>query len=168
MNSLLQNSDLKLKKVGKATRPLRYDLNQIPYDYPLKVTNRFKGLDLIEFHKNYGQREAVLRWRRNKMGKSLSPPQIHQKIIWTLSKYHKTTSERLQRTPGSQKGSLWKQVGQNIKDKKTKEWGMETCPREGVIKEEKFPNTRKTSHWLVCGEFWNLRGRHNWEEKVNK
>ena len=38
---------LKLKKVGKTTRPFRYDLNQIPYDYPLKVTNRFKGLDLI-------------------------------------------------------------------------------------------------------------------------
>ena len=47
MNSLLPNSD-KLKKVGKTTRPFRYDLNQIPYDYPLKVTNRFKGLDLID------------------------------------------------------------------------------------------------------------------------
>ena len=38
----------KLKKVGKITRPLRYDLNQIPYDYTVEVTNRFKGLDLIE------------------------------------------------------------------------------------------------------------------------
>ena len=37
----------KLKKVGKTTRPFRYDLNQIPYDYTVKVTNRFKGLDLI-------------------------------------------------------------------------------------------------------------------------
>ena len=36
-----------MKKVGKTTRPLRYDLNQIPYDYTLEVTNRFKGLDLI-------------------------------------------------------------------------------------------------------------------------
>ena len=36
---------LKLKKVGKATRPFRYDLNQIPYDYTVDVTNRFKGLD---------------------------------------------------------------------------------------------------------------------------
>ena len=35
-----------MKKVGKTTRPFRYDLNQIPYDYPVKVTNRFKGLDL--------------------------------------------------------------------------------------------------------------------------
>ena len=46
MNSLLPNSDL--KKVGKTTRPLRYDLSQIPYDYIVKVTNRFKGLDLID------------------------------------------------------------------------------------------------------------------------
>ena len=38
----------KLKKAGKATRPFRYDLNQIPYDYIVKVTNRFKGLDLID------------------------------------------------------------------------------------------------------------------------
>ena len=39
---------LKLKKVGKVTRPCRYDLNQIPYDYTVEVANRFKGLDLIE------------------------------------------------------------------------------------------------------------------------
>ena len=37
-----------LKKVGKTTRPFRYDLNQIPYDYAVKVRNRFKGLDLID------------------------------------------------------------------------------------------------------------------------
>ena len=46
VNSLLPNSDL--KKVGKTTRPFRYDLNQIPYDYTVEVTNRFKGLDLID------------------------------------------------------------------------------------------------------------------------
>ena len=39
---------LKLKKVGKTTRPLRYDLNQIPFDYTVEVRNRFKGLDLID------------------------------------------------------------------------------------------------------------------------
>ena len=39
---------LKLKKVGKTTRPIRYDLNQTPYDYTVEVTNRFKGLDLID------------------------------------------------------------------------------------------------------------------------
>ena len=37
-----------LKKLGKTTRPFRYDLNQIPYDYTVDVRNRFKGLDLIE------------------------------------------------------------------------------------------------------------------------
>ena len=37
-----------MKKVGKTTRPLRYDLNQIPYDYTVEVRNRFKGLDLID------------------------------------------------------------------------------------------------------------------------
>ena len=37
-----------MKKVGKTTRTFRYDLNQIPYDYTVKVTNRFKGLDLID------------------------------------------------------------------------------------------------------------------------
>ena len=44
---------------------------------------------------------------------------------------------------------------------------METLPREGVLK-EKFPNTRKPSHQQVCGEFWNLRGQHNWERKKKK
>ena len=48
MNSLLLKSDFKLKKVGKTTRPFRYDLNQIPYDYTVEVRNRFKGLDLID------------------------------------------------------------------------------------------------------------------------
>ena len=45
---------------------------------------------------------------------------------------------------------------------------METHPRKGVVKEEKFPNTRKPSHLRICGEFWNLRRQHNWEEKINK
>ena len=45
---------LKLKKVGKTTRPFRYDLSQIPYDYTVEVRKRFKGLDLIECLKNYG------------------------------------------------------------------------------------------------------------------
>ena len=39
---------LKLKKVGTTTRPFRYDLNHIPYDYTVEVTNRFKGLDLVD------------------------------------------------------------------------------------------------------------------------
>ena len=45
---LIAKFRLKLKKVGKTTRPFRCDLNQIPYDYPVEVTNRFKGIDLID------------------------------------------------------------------------------------------------------------------------
>ena len=45
---LIAKFRLKLKKVGKTTRPFRYDLNQIPYDYTVGVRNRFKGLDLID------------------------------------------------------------------------------------------------------------------------
>ena len=52
---------LKFRKVGKTTRPFRYDLNQIPYEYTVEVTNRFKGLDLIdECLKNYGWRFVTL------------------------------------------------------------------------------------------------------------
>ena len=47
MNSLFPNSGLNLK-VGKATRPFRYDLNQLMYDYTVEVMNRFKGLDLVD------------------------------------------------------------------------------------------------------------------------
>ena len=49
-----------MKKVGKTARPLRYDLNQNPYDYTVEVRNRFKGLDLIECLMNYGQRFVTL------------------------------------------------------------------------------------------------------------
>ena len=51
---------LQLKKVRKTTGPFRYDLNQITYNYPVEVTNGFKGLDLIECLKNYGQRFLTL------------------------------------------------------------------------------------------------------------
>ena len=45
---LIAKFRLKFKKVGKTIRPFRYDLNQIPYDYSVEETNRFKGLDLID------------------------------------------------------------------------------------------------------------------------
>ena len=49
MNFLLCNSDkIKLNKIGKTTRPFRYELNQTPSDYTVEATNRFKGLDLID------------------------------------------------------------------------------------------------------------------------
>ena len=53
---LIAKFRLKLKKVGKTTRPFRYDLYQIPYDYTVEVRNRLKGLDLIECLMNYGRR----------------------------------------------------------------------------------------------------------------
>ena len=61
---LIAKFRLKLKKVGKTRRPFRYDLNHILYDYTMEVRNRFKGLDLIECLKNYGQRFMIL-YRRN-------------------------------------------------------------------------------------------------------
>ena len=71
---IIVKSRLKLKKVEKTTRPFRYDLNQIPYEYTVEVRNRFKGLDLIEYLKNYGWRFVTLYrrqgsrpspWKRN-------------------------------------------------------------------------------------------------------
>ena len=71
---LIAKFRLKLKKVGKTTGLFIYDLNQIPYDYTVEVINRFKGLDLIEYLKNYGQRFVTLYrrqgsrpspWKRN-------------------------------------------------------------------------------------------------------
>ena len=57
---LLAKFKLKLKKVGKTTRPFRCDLNQIPYDYTVEVRNRLKGLDLTECLINYGLRFMTL------------------------------------------------------------------------------------------------------------
>ena len=63
---LIAKFKLKLKKVEETMRLFRYDLNQIPYNYTMDVTNRFKGLDLIECLKDYGWRfitvqEAVIK-----------------------------------------------------------------------------------------------------------
>ena len=60
---LIAKFRLKLKKVRKTTRPFKYDLNQIPFNCTEEVT-RFKGLDLIECLKNYGQRFVTLYMRQ--------------------------------------------------------------------------------------------------------
>ena len=68
---LIAKFRLKLKKVGKTTRPFRYDLNQITYDYTVEVRNRFKGLDLIDrvlcelwtLYRRQGSRSSL--WKRN-------------------------------------------------------------------------------------------------------
>ena len=61
---LIAKCRLKLKKVGKTTRPFRYDLNQIPYNYTVEMRNRFKGLGLIECLMNYGWRFVTLYGRQ--------------------------------------------------------------------------------------------------------
>ena len=68
-----------MKKVGKTTRSFRYDLNQIPYNYTVEVTNRSKGLDLIECLKNCGQRFVTL-YRRQ--GSRPSPRKKCKKAKW--------------------------------------------------------------------------------------
>ena len=68
---LIAKFRLKLKKVGKTTRPFRYDLNQIPYDHTVEVRNRFKGLDLVDrvpdrfvtLYRRQGSRPSP--WKRN-------------------------------------------------------------------------------------------------------
>ena len=62
---LIAKFRLILKKIEKTIRPFRYDLNQIPYNYTVELTNnRFKGLDLIEYLKNYGWRFVTLYGRQ--------------------------------------------------------------------------------------------------------
>ena len=73
---LIAKFRLKLKKVGKTTRPFRYDLIQIPYNYTVEVTNRFKGLDMSECLKNYGRRFVTLHRRQ---GSRPSPIKRHTK-----------------------------------------------------------------------------------------
>ena len=73
---LIAKFRLKLNKVWKTTRPFRYDLNQIPYDYTVEVRNRFKALDLIECLMNYGWRFVTV-YRRQ--GSRPSPWKINSK-----------------------------------------------------------------------------------------
>ena len=76
MNSSLPNSDL--KKVGKTTRPFRYDLDQNPYDYTVEVRNRFKGLNLIEYLMNYGHEQRFMTLYR-RQGSRPCPRKINAK-----------------------------------------------------------------------------------------
>ena len=71
-----------MKKVGKTTRPLRYELNHIHYNYSVEVRNRFKGLDLIECCMNYGWRFVKL-YRRQ--GSRPSPRKKKCKNVKWLS-----------------------------------------------------------------------------------
>ena len=83
---LIAKFGLKLKKVGKTTKPFRYDLNQIPYDYTVEVRNRFKGLDLIECLMNYRQR-LMTSYRRQ--GSRPSPGKRNAKQQYGLRRPYK-------------------------------------------------------------------------------
>ena len=92
---------LKLKIVRKTTRTFRYDINQIPYDYTVEVTNRFKGLDLIECLKNYGWRFMTL-YRRQ--GSRPSP--------------RKRNAKRNNDCPGRPYKQLWKEEKRETKEER--------------------------------------------------
>ena len=113
-------------------------------------------------------RGVVLRWRRNRTGRPLLPPQIHQRTFehGVNSTKQLLNASRGHQTPRKVAHCLRKEVGKNIKDKKRDKRGRDGAPSwEGSLKKERFPNTRKHSHCRVCGEPWNLRGQHNPEER---
>ena len=66
---LIAKFRLKFKKVGKTTKPFRYDLSQIPYDYTVEVTSRFKGLDLIDRVPDIVQEAVIKTIPKKKKGK---------------------------------------------------------------------------------------------------
>ena len=88
-----------MKKVGKTARPFRYDLNQIPNNYTVEVTNRFKGLDLIECLMNYGQRFITL-YGRGEQDHSQEKEMQKSKMVvcgGLENSYEKKRSERQRR-----------------------------------------------------------------------
>ena len=80
-------------KTPKTTRPFRYDLDQIPYDYAVEITNRFKGLDLIECLKNYGQRFITL-YRR--LRSKPSPKKKCKKAKWLSEEALQIAEKRIE------------------------------------------------------------------------
>ena len=118
---------------------------------------------------------AVLRWRRNRTGRPLSPSKIHQKNISMLSKFHKTTSECRQRTSGTQQSrSLASKTGRkkyNKTKKETKEVGRECRPGKGIPSWEETLKKRgfQTSGNILAAESvasfgsteGNITGRKN-------
>ena len=80
ISSLQQNSNLN-QKVGKTTRPVRYELNQIPYDYTVEVKNRFKGLDLVYWVPEELQTE-VCNTVQEALSKTIPKEKKHKKAKW--------------------------------------------------------------------------------------
>ena len=123
---------------------------------------RYKGLKFY-FSMNKKVQGVVLRWWRTRTGRLLPPSQINQKNISTLSKLHKTTSECWQRTSGTQKSRSFSSKTGRKKykrwKKETKEVGRELRPRKGVLKREKFPNTKSVAS--LGSTEGNITGRKN-------
>ena len=110
-----------MKKIGKTTRPFRYDLNQIPYEFTVEVKNRFKGLDLIECLMNYGWRFVTLYRRR---GSRTSPPKKKCKMAKWLSAEAFQVAEKRREAKGRGRKELYTHLNaefQSIarRDKKT-------------------------------------------------
>ena len=93
-----------MKKVGETTRPFRYDLNQIPYDYTVDVRNRLKGLDLTDCLMNYGLRFVTL-YRRQ----GLRPPQAKemQKSKMVVWGGHPNSCEKKRSEKQRRKGKIY-------------------------------------------------------------
>ena len=114
-------------------------------------------------------RGGVPRWQRNRTGTTFSQTNS-SKDHWNvkqLSQNNFLTLEEDTRHPESQPNSS---KGCRTKYKRGKQrqyLGMEPCPGEGVVKEEKFPHNRKPSHRHICAELWNLRGQYNWGENTH-
>ena len=121
---------------------------------------RFQKISLLQRYKV----GVALSWWRSRMGRPLSSPQIHQKIIWMLSNFHETTSECWQRTAHS----LWKEVGQNIKDKKRDKRVRDRDPFQGGSCEGDFqiPGNPLTSGSV--GSFRISEGNITGRKQTNK
>ena len=112
---LIDKFRLKLKKVEKTARPFRYDLNQIPYNHTVEVTNRFKVLDLTECLKNYGWRFVTLyrrHWSRHPQEKEMQKDKM---VVWggITNSWEKKRSERQQEK--SKDTSIWMQSSKEQK-----------------------------------------------------
>ena len=113
--------------------------------------------------KKKSQEEAVLRWWRNRTGDHFLPDKFIKRSFecWATSTKQFLNADGEYQAPRKAAHSLQKEVGQNIKENREekKELESETRPKEGVVKEEKFQNSRKPSHRCVCGVYWSLRGQ---------
>ena len=105
MNSLLPNSDL-LKKVGKTTGPFRYDPNQIPYDYTVEVTNRFKGVYMIDRLPDELQMEVCDIVQETGI-KTISKKQKCKKAKWLSEEALQTAKKKKKSERQGRKGKIY-------------------------------------------------------------